>query len=307
VRFPRATYLVLGIIGNKNLAVKIKQEISDFLNTELKLSLSMEKTLITHFSDKHKPVNFLGYEIYSGKDDSFIVEKRDGRKARAINELPRLRMPSQVVYDKIAGFTKNGKAIHRMGWTSLDLAEIITKFSAEIRGLYNFYIMADNVAHQMGKFRYYHKSSLLKTIATKMKISTKQVVRKFRVENTIGLTIKRNHPKKELIFKYYNDGFDKNDWIDNANMDADDTPNLLRIKARNGIVKRLLADKCEFCECEGPGRKYEVHHVRKLKDLKKKYQGKKQPPSWVLQMITRNRKTLVLCVECHDKLHHNKL
>ncbi|WP_369403464.1 hypothetical protein [Gracilibacillus boraciitolerans] len=51
---------------------------------------------------------------------------------------------------------------------------------------------------------------------------------------------------------------------------------------------------------------YEVHHVRKLKDLKKKYINKKAP-FWVEMMVSRNRKTLVLCEECHEKLHKNKL
>ncbi len=44
----------------------------------------------------------------------------------------------------------------------------------------------------------------------------------------------------------------------------------------------------------------EMHHVRKLKDLK----GKSQ---WERLMITKNRKTIALCVDCHQKLHGGKL
>ena len=44
----------------------------------------------------------------------------------------------------------------------------------------------------------------------------------------------------------------------------------------------------------------EVHHVRKLKDLK----GKKW---WEKQMIARQRKTMVLCKRCHVDLHTGKL
>ncbi|WP_363321538.1 hypothetical protein [Polycladomyces subterraneus] len=39
-----------------------------------------------------------------------------------------------------------------------------------------------------------------------------------------------------------------------------------------------------------------MHHVRRLKDLK----GKKQ---WEKQMLSRRRKTIALCVKCHDDLH----
>ena len=44
----------------------------------------------------------------------------------------------------------------------------------------------------------------------------------------------------------------------------------------------------------------EVHHVRKLKDLR----GKQE---WERQMIRRHRKTMVLCIGCHHKLHAGKL
>lgn len=45
----------------------------------------------------------------------------------------------------------------------------------------------------------------------------------------------------------------------------------------------------------------EVHHIRKLKDLKKK----KNLKYLERIMIERNRKTLVLCYDCHHK-HHEK-
>ena len=38
----------------------------------------------------------------------------------------------------------------------------------------------------------------------------------------------------------------------------------------------------------------EVHHIRKLGNLK----GKE---AWERQMIERHRKTMILCVECHDE------
>jgi hypothetical protein len=49
---------------------------------------------------------------------------------------------------------------------------------------------------------------------------------------------------------------------------------------------------------EGP---FEVHHIRKLKDVA---QGKQL---WQQVMAARNRKTLVLCLQCHHLLHAGKL
>ena len=44
----------------------------------------------------------------------------------------------------------------------------------------------------------------------------------------------------------------------------------------------------------------EVHHIRKLKDLKEK-------AIWEKYMIALRRKTLVLCRPCHVKLHTGRI
>ena len=67
---------------------------------------------------------------------------------------------------------------------------------------------------------------------------------------------------------------------------------------RNSLIKRLQANRCEWCGAENVP--LEIHHIRKLKDLS----GRKQ---WEIAMIGRKRKTMALCVYCHDKLHAGKL
>lgn len=65
-------------------------------------------------------------------------------------------------------------------------------------------------------------------------------------------------------------------------------------------MQRLLANQCELCHAT---ENVEVHHVYKLADIKRKYQGRKQPPQWVVFMMSRNRKTIVVCQECHHEIH----
>jgi hypothetical protein len=45
------------------------------------------------------------------------------------------------------------------------------------------------------------------------------------------------------------------------------------------------------------------HHIKKLADLKRRYQGQTDPPLWVKRMIARQRKTLVVCIKCHRAIH----
>ena len=71
---------------------------------------------------------------------------------------------------------------------------------------------------------------------------------------------------------------------------------------RTELVKRLLADTCELC---GSKENIEVHHIRKLADVKNK--GLLNAPTWAQVMAARNRKTLVVCRECHVAIHNGTL
>jgi PHP family Zn ribbon phosphoesterase len=71
-----------------------------------------------------------------------------------------------------------------------------------------------------------------------------------------------------------------------------------RGRDRNELIKRLLAEKCELC---GSKMNVEVHHIRKLADLKEK--GRKEKPRWVKKMAQRRRKTLIVCANCHENIH----
>ena len=68
------------------------------------------------------------------------------------------------------------------------------------------------------------------------------------------------------------------------------------------MLERMFADKCELCGVEG---NTEVHHIRKLSDLKLKWQGK-QMPEWIERMAAMHRKTLVVCRTCHRKIHNGE-
>jgi hypothetical protein len=69
--------------------------------------------------------------------------------------------------------------------------------------------------------------------------------------------------------------------------------------SRSELIKRLNTSQCEYCETQhGP---FEVHHIRKMKDVAK---GK---APWQRLMMARRRKTLILWVQCHHQLHAGTL
>ena len=67
--------------------------------------------------------------------------------------------------------------------------------------------------------------------------------------------------------------------------------------SRKELVTRLRAGWCELCEQRG---QVEVHQIRRLADLA----GSRQPqPEWAQLMARRRRKTLVVCPDCHQRIH----
>ena len=78
----------------------------------------------------------------------------------------------------------------------------------------------------------------------------------------------------------------------------DHIPTTWKYRNKTELGLRLQANQCEWCGTQqGP---FEVHHIRKLSDLNGK-------SIWEKHMIARQRKTMVLCKQCHVDLHAGRL
>jgi len=172
-------FLVM-IIGNKKLAEEIREEVREFLRNSLKLELSMDKTKITNLGEER--VKFLDYEITKTKENTKIVRNVNGVRKRAINGTIQLLVPIEVIKEHLKGFTKANKPIHHNARINDPILNTVNMYNAEIRGLYNYYCLATDVSRKIGKFKYYHYGSLLKTIARKEKRTVRQVIGRYGIE-----------------------------------------------------------------------------------------------------------------------------
>ncbi len=295
------------IIGSKKLAEEIKLRITEYLKNNLKLELNQQKTFITNL--KNEKVKFLGYEITKSQENSLQTRDVTGRKKRHINGSIQLLVPWQVITDKLKPFKKGKKAIGFPARRNLPVLDIIQTYNAEIRGLYQYYCLATNVSRELARFQYYHYYSLAKTIAGKENISVKKVHDKYGVEierkdrtgtrKIIGYTYPTYKGKRTIT--YYNGGLKK---VDRPISDMSDT---FGNHFKSGqLLQKLASDCCELCGTKTE--RLEVHHIKKLKDIKRKYSKHgKRVPDWVLLMSVINRKTLVVCEECHKKIHNGTL
>lgn len=292
---------LIGVIGSKEDAIAIKEQVKAFVTDTLKLELSDEKTLITH---SEKRARFLGYDIYVRRSTATKKDKA-GRLCRHLNGTVCLEMPTELMRKKLLEYSAmtiektvygkdNWKAKARYYLKDNDDLEILDQYNSEIRGFRNYYRIANNAAHA-SSFGYIMQYSMFKTFATKYRTTMRRMIGKLRIGKNFGVrfTDKKGKTKTRL---FYNEGFARKPLQKNAVVDV--IPKTVMYSSKTSLMARLSAGQCELCgktDCE-----IEIHHVRKLKDLK----GKSY---WERFMIARNRKTLALCLDCHEKLHSGNL
>jgi group II intron reverse transcriptase/maturase len=290
---------LIGVIGSLDDCKQIKQDISNFLNEQLQLTLSDEKTLITH---SEKPARFLSFDITVRKSN---LTKRnvEGKLRRAYHKKVVLKIPPDTIKQKLLDYEvleiklHNGKEQwkpkHRKGLIFNDDLEILSKYNAELIGFYNYYSIALNAA-TVNNFKYIMEYSMYKTFAGKYRTTVPNICRKYKKDGVF--TVSYTNTKRQQRFRtFYNDGFKRK--IEAKDAFFDKLPNYYHAKMRTSLIDRLKARNCELC---GETSELEMHHVRKLKDIAK---GK---DPWEVHMIARKRKTMAVCHTCHMKIHHGK-
>lgn len=287
---------LIGVNGSMEDCIRIKQQLSEFIADRLKMELSAEKTLITHSNEYAR---FLGYDVRVRRDNGTIKHGATGQVTkRTCNNMTELVIPFQdkimkFLFDKKAVIQTNDgriKPIARLSLLRCTDLEIVMTFNAELRGICNYYSMASNF-HKLNFFSYLMEYSCLKTLAAKHKTFIGKIKAKYRDgKGSWGIPYATKYGEKRCYFAKYMEC--KN----NPNPD-DRIFNVLRVNAytQTTFEKRLSAKICELCG-KTDAEHYEIHHVHKVKDLK----GKER---WERVMIAKRRKTLVLCKECHYKIH----
>lgn len=289
---------ILGVIGSKEDALRIKEDIKSFLSESLALELSEEKTLITHTG---KSAKFLGYEITVTRNNH---QRRDvqGRLRRTYGKRVRLNVSMATLRDKLLEYgameikLRNGKEIWkpkcRSGLIFNDDLEILDRYNRETVGFCNYYLIANNCV-VLHNFRYIMEYSMYKTFAGKYRSTVRKINKKYRLNKLFTVKYEQQGVIKSRTF--YKTSFKRRTTAFNGSCDIE--PYSIADVSRTNLTDRLKAEKCELCGATG---KLIMHHVRNLKDLKEK-------ESWKRLMSARKRKTIALCPSCHRLRHLGKV
>lgn len=289
LRYVRyADDFLLGLVGTKEDAERIKERLKTFLMERLGLEMSDEKTLVTHAgTDRAK---FLGYEVGTMRS----VEKT------SVNGYIELRIPEAKFAAIEARYKRGEKAWHRAEILHDSDFDIVAKYGAEWRGLVQYYLLARNV-RRLGKTERTVRLSLLKTLANKHKTTVRKVWDRYKYRHQTnnggrrGLRVQVDREDKKPLVAAFGEiplkrqmGAVLKDHINGISFQARHTE----------IIQRLQAERCEIC---GSDEDVQVHHIRKLADLQRK--GQSERPLHVKIMAARRRKTLVVCQTCHLDIH----
>lgn len=119
-------------------AEHIRDQLAAFLRDELKLELSVEKTLITQA--RTRAARYLGYEIITQHSDHKITRGR-----RSINGPIALRVPPDVIKTKCSPYLQHGKPEARTAMRNLDDYDIVATYGAEYQSIVQYYLLATDV------------------------------------------------------------------------------------------------------------------------------------------------------------------
>ena len=303
-RFSYVRYaddFAVGLISSRNEAEQVYQEIEQFLLEKLKLQVAKEKSGIRFIRDG---IGFLGYHLYQDVNNDRVRKvqvgaTKDGRTAyrkfRSLRSQICLQLPKEKVWEfcRKKDYLKGEEPHCRSYLMNLSDYEIISTYNAEMRGFANYYALAPS--RNLRILEWAGLKSLFKTLASKHKTSSASLFSKMKFEDEHILRYEQNgQPKVLKVFKLKHRS--------EVPLHLDREPFTIPFgNQRSELIERLNANKCEYCGKTGGY--FEVHHIRKLKDI----QDKKAKAAWEIRMIARRRKTMILCIDCHDLLHAGKL
>lgn len=236
----------------------------------MNLKVNETKTKLTNLNEDR--AIFLNVNIFRSHHTKFKNNQRLLRKLR-------LTAPIDKIREKLeqAGFMKNGKAYPKFQLMGNSHDQIINMYNSIYRGYMNYYSFAHNHSKLASSLHLTLLTSCAKLLAAKLKLGTTAKV------------FKQYGP----LLRGPNSIFTKAVYTTNyMDFKVGSTPIIGNLFATHKSLASLEGRPCSLC---GSHYRVEMHHIRKMKDLK-------PTTSYVDRLMIRaHRKQIPLCRHCHMK------
>ena len=173
--------------GNLEVGTALREKIRLFLEEELSLELSMEKTRVTNITKES--AHFLGFEI-KGKywgNLQYVKKRNPGSYSEAhLQRISGLTLWAQPDRERlinrlfIKGFCDENGFPREVPWIScMEAHTIVQRYNSVIRGLAEYYLPVIRNPCKIHRWIYILRFSCLKTLAQKYKTTIKGVYERF--------------------------------------------------------------------------------------------------------------------------------
>lgn len=304
---------IIFVWGTKNDCIEIRKIVKNFLKSNLKLDLNMEKTHITDL--KKNKATFLGFQLWQSpakllykKKDVNPLENIDRIKMNskfrgATMQTPRLRVTFSMesilrkLVDKGMARFNNGK-FHPTSYKAAlqyDIPNIVNYLKMVFRGIANYYGHAHNWYDAKSLYNYFGKYCAAMTIAHKTKSNITKVFKKYG-EN---LEIKDGNKILANFGTLSNSSFQKGLTKYREDFTVLNVENLL-LQHLGKAKKSMISWPCVIC-----GEPAEMHHI---KHVRKAFKNKKTGSfdAYLESMRLLNRETLPVCKKHHNMIHRGE-
>jgi len=281
---------MIGIAGDRNLAISVKEKVDNFMKITLDQTLNPTKTKVTDLRKGN--VSFLGYEIFLPRNRPISGYKGKGVKTIRRGQ-PQLRfdIPVAKVTQRYVerGYLKsltNGiRPISRASYTVLEDHVIVSHYRSLWLGILNYYSGCTN----RGRLQYIHyllHMSCAMTLGHRHRMSCSKIFKK----HGKGLTVKIPNTNKTVSFPY------KTTWrLSERKWFLGKKVSMTTDRYANLISRSSIGLPCAICDSSVGF--VEIHHVKHVRKQGYRYMGFHQ------QMALLNRKQIPLCKNCHRKVH----
>jgi RNA-directed DNA polymerase len=285
---------LLGTIGTKEEALGLKTAITEFI-AELDLAIAPEKTRVVK---SEKGVVFLGYTVR-------VDNPKRMTRVTVHNRIVTKRMASRQVtlaapFERLRRFANSHgygsldtlHACSRPGLTSIEDAEIISLYNAEIRGLLGYYQLARGASgNDLNRLVYLWQTSLLRTLAHRHRSTVTAQARRLRSSGNSATY--RTQTGKTRRIKMWDWSALKSRPISDWRIDSMPSNWQAYAGDRVGMVQRFGAEHCEQC---GSTENLTIHHIHAMRDTT-------ELTAIQRRRSVRIRNTVVLCSACHRARH----
>jgi hypothetical protein len=238
------------------------------------------------------------------RSDTKVSPSKGGGLRRSVNGLIGLYVPKDAIESRCKAYMAGGRPTQRTNLLHASDYQIVTRYQGVFRGLVNYYAMAHNASKRLDRLRWVLETSLVHTLAGKHRCSAASLWRKHKVKvptehgdvNAFRMLFPRDG-KPPLIAQFGGLSLRRREFTT-----GEDVGMGMVFAKTTDLIQRINAQECQICGVTGVP--IQVHHIKRLADLKRG--GRREIARWKEVMIGLRRKTIAVCVSCHWDIHSGR-